>query len=355
MVKRAAALLLVCGSMAAWFGCNSSSSNRYVYAALPSSNQIAAFREDPNAGALTQLAGSPITAGSAVAAIVVHPSKKFLYAANSGSGNVSLFTIGSGGGLTEVTPETDAGTSPTLLAMDSGGNFLYVGNVGSNDIYAFSIDQDTGALTQVGTRIPIGLTPLNMKLSPSGSVLYITNAGTPGFIQAFPVNQGVVGPAPIAGSPFTTGDQPLALAITPDGGFLYTADTTNPSISEYSINPDGSLTQLSKSPVGESFASPVSLLVDNSGKYLFVANQGSTNLAGYSIGSDGAITLLTSSPFGTSGGPNIIASDPSGKFLFVGSQGNSSIQSLSLDGSSGTLTSVATYTSGPAGSIAVTP
>jgi 6-phosphogluconolactonase (cycloisomerase 2 family) len=121
------------------------------------------------------------------------------------------------------------------------------------------------------------------------------------------------------------------------------------------INADGSLSQLSNSPVGESFGSPVSLLVDNSGKYLFVANQASTNLAGYSIGSDGAITLLTGSPFGTSGGPNVIASDPSGKFLFVGSQGGSSIQSFSLDGSTGTLTSVATYSSGATNSIAVSP
>ena len=355
MVKRAAALLLVCASMAVWFGCSTSSSNRYVYAAIPSSNQIAAFREDPNAGALTQLAGSPITAGSAVTAIVVHPSKKFLYAANSGSGTISLFTIASGGGLTEVTPQTDAGTAPTQLTMDPGGNFLYVANIGSNDIFAFSIDQSSGVLTQVGARFAIGLTPLNMKLSPSGSVLYVTNAGNPGFIQAFPVNQGVIGPTPIAGSPFTTGNQPVGMAIAPGGGFLYTTDTTTASISEYAIQADGSLSQLSNSPVGESFASPVSLLVDNSGKYLFVANQASTNLAGYSIGSDGAITLLTGSPFGTSGGPSVIASDPSGKFLFVGSQGGSTIQSFSLDGSTGILTSVATYSSGATNSIAVTP
>jgi 6-phosphogluconolactonase (cycloisomerase 2 family) len=124
MLKKAAALFLVCASMAIWVGC-SSTSNSYVYAAIPGAGggEIVAYREDPNSGVLTQLAGSPIVAGPAVASIVIHPSNKFLYAANSGEGDISRFTISSVGGLNEVTPRTTAGTAPTLLAMDSAGNF----------------------------------------------------------------------------------------------------------------------------------------------------------------------------------------------------------------------------------------
>src|ERR1700758_4356432 len=125
MLKKAAACLLVCASVATWVSCGSTSS-RFVYAAVPQSNQIVIFREDPNAGVLTQLAGSPITAGQAVQSLALHPSKKFLYAANSGVtpvGNVSLYTVSSTGTLTEVTPRTNAGSAPTLLAMDSAGTF----------------------------------------------------------------------------------------------------------------------------------------------------------------------------------------------------------------------------------------
>ena len=153
MLKKAAALFLVCASMATWIGCGSTSS-RYLYAAIPASSEIVAYREDPNSGVLTQLAGSPITAGPAVQALLLHPSKKFLYAANAGEADVSLFTISSTGGLTEVTPRTVAGTAPTLLAMDSAGTFLYVGNSGSNSISVFSIDAGSGALTPVGTPLP---------------------------------------------------------------------------------------------------------------------------------------------------------------------------------------------------------
>jgi 6-phosphogluconolactonase (cycloisomerase 2 family) len=357
MLKKAAALFLVCASMATWVGCGSTSS-RYLYAAIPASNEIVAYREDPNSGVLTQLTGSPMSAGQAVQSIVIHPSKKFLYAANSGEGDVSLFTISSAGALTEITPRTTVGTAPTLLAMDSAGGFLYVGNAGSNNISVFSMASGTGALTPVGSPFPIGMTPLNMRLSPSGGVLYVTGQGqTTGFIEAFALVQGVPQTPGISGSPFATGRNPYGLVIAPGGGFLYTANTLDNSISEFTINAtDGSLSPISGSPIGETYSGPVVLFIDKSGAYMYVANQGSTNLAAYSIGSDGTLALLTTSPFGTGAGPSSIAGDSGGKYLFVGNQSSPVIHSFSLDRSTGALTSVATYSvPGNPTSIAITP
>jgi len=354
MLKRAAALLLVCASLGLGISCSNSSNSRYLYGALPSggAGEIVEYREDPNSGALTQLVSSPITAGAAVEALAIHPSKKFLYAANSGSGNVSLFTIASTGDLNEVTPRATAGTAPTLLAMDPSGAFLYVANSGSFDLTIYKIDPSTGVLTTFIGSYPIGMSALNMVLSPSGNFLYLTGAGTPGVIEAFSLNSGQ--PTIVQGTPFLTGTDPTGLAIDPGGKFLYTANRApDNSISEFTINGDGSIAQLANSPVGESFSSPTALLVDKSGKYLYVANQGSSNLAGYSIGSDGSITLLSASPFGTSSQPSFIAMDPSGNFLFVGSQ--SGVQSFSLASSSGTLTSVSTYSGSAPTSIVLTP
>lgn len=344
-----------------WMSCGSTSS-RYVYAAMPTSNQIVVYREDPNSGALIQLVGSPLTAGPGVQALAMHPTGKYLYAANSGQNNVSVYAISSGA-LTEKTPRVSAGTSPTLIAIDSAGSFLYVGNSGSFDISVFAISASDGTLKPVpqlaGVTAPIGLTPINMALSASGNVLYVTGQGTQGYIEAFPLTQGVLG-TPLAGSPYTTGTNPYGLAIAPGGGFLYTANKLDNSISEFTINSDGTLTQLSNSPIGETYTSPVALLIDKSGKYLFVANQGNGNLIGYSIGSDGSLTLLSSSPFITGTQPNALASDPGGGYLFVGYGASSSpsLQSFSLATSSGTLTSVSTYPlsgSGTPTSVVVTP
>ena len=45
MLKKAAALALVGASLTMWVGCTSNSS-QYLYATIPASNQIVAFRED---------------------------------------------------------------------------------------------------------------------------------------------------------------------------------------------------------------------------------------------------------------------------------------------------------------------
>jgi 6-phosphogluconolactonase (cycloisomerase 2 family) len=246
------------------------------------------------------------------------------------------------------------------MAMDQAGGFLYAANTGSFDISVFSIDSSTGLLTAVpqtsGATAPIGLSALRMALTPSGTTLYVTGGqGTLGYIEEFPLNSGVLG-APVLGSPFVTGKDPSGLVIDPGGKFLYTANTVDNTVSEFTINADGSLTQISGSPLGETFNSPTGLLIDNSGKYLYVANRGSSNVAAYSIGSDGGLTLLSSSPFATGSQPTVIATDSSGKFLFVGNQSGSVIQSYTLDTGSGTLTSVASYSvPATATSIVVTP
>src|SRR5258708_16089445 len=111
MLKKAAALFLVGASLATWLGCTTNSST-YLYAAIPASNQIVVYREDPNSGLLTVLVGSPIMAGPGGESLFIHPSQKFLFAANSGEDRVSRFATAPAASLTQVTPRTLVGPSP---------------------------------------------------------------------------------------------------------------------------------------------------------------------------------------------------------------------------------------------------
>ncbi len=351
MLKKAAAMLLVCAGMATWLSCGKTS-NGYVYATIPEPSQIVIYREDPASGVLTALPGSPFAGGPGVTAIAVHPSKQFLYTANSGQSDLSLYDIASDGTLNEVTPRTPVVGVPIFLAIDPAGSYLYVGCDAPSSVTAFSIASGTGALTQVGEPYQIGTAPLSMAITPSGDFLYITGASSspaqPGIVQAFSLSAGTL--APIPGSPFTTGRTPQGIAISPNGSFLYIANSSDNTISEFSIEPSGqslpagSLTELEGSPVGETYQGPLALLVDNTGNYLYVANKTSGNVAGYSISSGGTILVLPNSPFGAGGNPGLLAIDPSGDFLFVGTQGgNPQVQSFSLSTSTGTLVSVANY------------
>lgn len=333
MLKKAAAVFLVGASTALCGGCFISNSSHVVFAALPQSSQIVEYREDPNSGILTQLPTSPVTAGPGVQALVVHPSGKYVYAANAGENDVSLFDIQPYGQLLEVTPRTAVGTSPTLLAMDSTGTHLYVANSGSQNISVLSIGS-SGNLTQVGNPFQVGISPLNMQIAPSGKFLYVTGASqqaaTPGYIEILSINPSAASPLALV-AVTQPGSSPYGLEISPNGKYLYTANFGDNTISEFTIGPNGLLTPIPGSPIGETYTGPVSLIVDPSGQYLYVANQQSSgNVAGYSIASSGALSLLSSSPYQTSAQPSFITSDPDGNFLFVGNLTKPVIESFCL-------------------------
>jgi 6-phosphogluconolactonase (cycloisomerase 2 family) len=351
MLKKAAALLLVCASVGICLSCGVTE-GRLLFAAIPSANELVVYREDPNSGALTQLVASPVAAGPGVRAIALHPNQKFLYAANSGENDVSIFNVAISGGLTEQTPRTAVGTAPTLIAMDSTGSYLYVGNTGQQpSISVFSIDSKTGHLSPViqppstSNTAYIGLTPINMAVS--GNVLYVTGQGLQGYVLAFPLTNGVLGTPP-TGSPYLAGNNPYGLAISSDGTALYTANKLDDSVSEFSIGSNGALTALAGNPISISFTAPTALLIAPSGKYLFVADQGSSNLEGFSIGSGGSLNLLASAPFATKSSPSALACDSLGRYVFVASQSSpGSIQSFFLSSPTGTLTLIKSYSIAP--------
>ena len=370
-------VLVVAAVLAGIAGCLSCVSNtsHFVYATIPTANQIAAFREDPNSGVLTQLYGSPYPVGDGAHSIVIHPSRQFLYVANPGEGangedDISLFEINtSNGGLTEAFPRTPLGslaTVPDLLVMDPSGNYLYVMNSGSNNISVFSIDAtgtscptvgttaanaNPGCLTQVtGSPFNIGVLPLNMAVTPSGNFLYVSLASGPscpslgGGIAAFSISSGQLSLVDVTCS---DGVNPYGLVINPSGSYVYAANTSSNSIAIFSIGSTGVLTEVLGSPINDGYSSPIWMTFDVSGNYLYVANEGSSNITAFSITSTGLPSALTTSTtnnaFGAENNPSFIAADPNGKFLFVGNQspGRPAIQSFSI--SNGNLTILTLY------------
>jgi 6-phosphogluconolactonase len=352
MLQKALVLFFVLANLALCIGCGTTA-NHYVYASLPETNQIIAFREDPNSGYLTEIAGSPYAAGTGVNFLVLHPSGKFLYASNfglSGENDISLFGIASDGVLTEEfprTPVTPNASQPTLLAMDPGGNYLYVGNILSDNISVFSIDSGTGALTEVpNSPFFIGFPPKNMKLTPSGNYLYVAAVGSPyGFIEGFSITAGIL---QSIGQFYTEDPNPDGLAIDPTGTYLYVSNSgSSNSISVFAIGQTGLLSQVQGSPINDNYTSPISLTLDPSGSYLYVANEGSANVGVYSISSSTGVpailtTSATTGAFSTQSEPSFVVSDPSGKYLFVGNQGTSAtIEPFVV--SSGNLTGLTNY------------
>jgi 6-phosphogluconolactonase len=70
-----------------------------------------------------------------------------------------------------------AGTDPVSAALDPSGRFVYVTNSGSNDVSMYTIDATTGSLTLIGT-IAAELSPTSIAIHPSGKFAYVTNSGS---------------------------------------------------------------------------------------------------------------------------------------------------------------------------------
>ena len=144
--------------------------------------------------------------------MTVDPTGNFAYVANGVSGNVSAYSIGADGSLTQLTTSPfAAGNSPTSVAVDPTGKFAYVANAISNNVSAYSIGAD-GSLTQLTTS-PSVSGPMSVAVDPTGKFAYVVN-NISSNVSAYSI--GADGSlTQLTTSPFAAGTNPVSVAITP--------------------------------------------------------------------------------------------------------------------------------------------
>jgi 6-phosphogluconolactonase len=275
--------------------------------------------------------------------IAVDHSGHFAYVANTNDGTISTYTIDSSSGVLNSTcgispfcPST--GNYPTAITLDPLEQFVYVANMGDNTISAYSIGSG-GALTLIGT-YSTGTNPVSIVTVSVGSskFAYVANMGN-NTISAYSIGSG--GALTAIGSLVSTGTSPVSITVDPLGQFAYVANEGSNSISIYTINTtDGTLAASTVMPtrtVGTNPTSVVTVLVGSS-KFAYVTNTSDSTISAYSIGSGGALTLIgtVSTATGTYY-PTAITIDPSGQFAYVVNSGDGSIWAYPINQSTGAL------------------
>jgi 6-phosphogluconolactonase (cycloisomerase 2 family) len=129
---------------------------KYAYA-----GELSAFAIDEDSGALAELPGSPLDAsiGSDPNAIdlVIDPAGTHAYGIDMGTGTLAAFRIDPDSGALDPAPGSpyDAGPTPYSVAVDPQGRFVYVPSDGAG-VTVFSVDAVTGILTPVaGSPFPL--------------------------------------------------------------------------------------------------------------------------------------------------------------------------------------------------------
>jgi len=101
------------------------------------------------------------------------------------------------------------------ITIDPLGTFAYVTNADSDNISAYTIDPQTGALISInGSPFSAGLSPNSAVVDPSRKFFYVNNAGSAN-ISAYTIDSATGTLTQIAGSPFPEwGSEPSSIAVS---------------------------------------------------------------------------------------------------------------------------------------------
>lgn len=328
-------LLIGCGGHS-----NPSTNNMYV--ATQASAQVWGYLANFNDGSLSTISGSPFAAQPAATAIVLDPSKTFVFVAESAPTNqIDRFSIDTKGALTAITGPIAAGNNPVALAIDPGGKFLFAANQSSNNLSVFSIGSNADLTEVAGSPFP-AVDPVAVAVPSGGKFLYVADQLNSA-IDIFSFDSaGRLTPLgfPV---PLTSGTTPSAIAINPAGTLLYVTNAQTNNVSAFSIaksapNTPGDLIPIAGSPFPTGGFRPVSAAIDPSGQYLYVVNRDSNQISGFRIAAvTGKLTSTLNSPYNTGALPAFVAISPSNKYLYVSNAGAGTLSGYSINPASGEL------------------
>jgi 6-phosphogluconolactonase (cycloisomerase 2 family) len=242
-------------------------------------------------------------------AMIANPAGTLFFVLDPSANQLYVYSIGSGGTLTQVGSPLLLPFEPLNLATDGLGKYLYVSNstgAGTNEIAAYSIGSD-GSLAVVPNSpfISNGL-DLNFALSQmqgesSGKFMIGTTSSVitsdPHLYVLAIASDGEL--SPVSGSPFPTTSSPSFVTVQPStGGTLVYSITLNDAavggfVEGYQLDPTtGTLTPDSGSPFGVTgdYAQ-----FDQAGTYLFVRDIFNKAMDVYTVGTAGTLTSTTSS------------------------------------------------------------
>lgn len=255
---------------------------------------------------------------------------------------------------------------PNMFACTGGviavnGQFLYVSappNCVQNggQLFGYSLDPTTGAANPLaGSPFSFEgvISPQGLAATPNGDFLYMADSGQ---IDAFSVDPQTGIPTPVKGSPFAAGNVP-ELTVDPSGKILYAAnDNGSGSVLAFAIASTGALKKIAGSPF--SITAPTALPTEptgivDTGKFVYTALYGSNGIAAYSINSKtGTLSQVPGSPFPTGLGPAYLAL--AGNFLYVVNENDGNVSGFSINASTGALAPVPGSPFGSGGSTLVT-
>ncbi len=280
--------------------------------------------------------------------LALSPDGQTLYAASeSGESVIAAFTVGEDGQLTPLNDQPTGGQGACFVSVHPTGKWVFAANYGTGSVAAFPVGGDgslgdrTGFAQFEGT----GPNPKRQKsphghsIYPIGDAVVACDLGTD-HVWRFRLTAGgeLVAEEPATVPP---GSGPRHLAFSSDGDWAVVANELGLSISTFDVDPaTGAFTPRETIPTHSAPTEKISLAAIKfapSGGAFTVSSRGDNELITYRRAPDGDVQKIGTVPARVAG-PRDFAYDPSGRWLIAAGQNDDTLAVFAVDPTSGKLT-----------------
>lgn len=153
----------------------------YAYVTNSGDNTMSVYYIDEKNGQPRPVKGSPFNTGKQPTFVSLDPAARYAYVVNTGDDTISVYRYRSN--VTPLVFETvyygspfATGKAPASIEIDPTGRYAYVANAGSNDVSAYRVHHQTGALTNLpGSPFKAGQKPQSLLVHPDAQWLFVAN------------------------------------------------------------------------------------------------------------------------------------------------------------------------------------
>ncbi|MDE3055628.1 MAG: YncE family protein [Verrucomicrobiota bacterium] len=219
-----------------------------------------------------------IAVGNNPSGLAITPNSRFAYVANNNNNSVpngdSVSVLNLTYNTLQQTIHDSSFNGPYTVTINSAGTRAYVTNSNSTTV----------TIIDIATNRVIGIIdgldgPSGFAITPDGKYAYVNNYGGPitgsgngRTVQVVDLNTNT-----IVGGPLVVGIAPAALAITPDGAYVYVISYIDGNLGTGTI----SIIRTSDNSVAlnaiRGFSGPFAIAITPDGEYAYVTNFGSNN------------------------------------------------------------------------------
>lgn len=281
---------------------------------------VSAFSVDQHTGVLKFLNAVP-SGGADPAHLSVHPSGRYVFAANYTGGSAAVIRLQPDGSLGERTdlvqntgprmPERakdnppgnyavsdHSGSHMHMIQADAAGRFIVGADAGLDRVYVWKFDLEAGKLSPAKSpfmAMEPGSAPRHFCFSPDGKVIYILGEQNSRVVVAdYDQETGEMSvrqTAMTVTAKFRGSTLAAEIGLHPNGKFLYVTNRLGDSIACFRVKDDGSIELFDQAwehaNYGRSFA------FDPSGQFLFVANQRSDSITSWRVNGETGVLDFT--------------------------------------------------------------